>query len=155
MATASPVVAAVGDAAVSIVSGDLASLVVLDGVDPQQAYSALSLTVGGTWDPDVEQLTSSETVFVETVESGARRSLTEVTSVSCIAYSGGDPLTLADHRARVNAVLAAFRTALRGITAVDGASVRAQMTSQQWAQVIDGQGAGVMAMFTVVVSALP
>ena len=153
--TTSPVVAAVGAAAVSAMSGPLADVVVLDGVDPAQAYSQRSLTIGGTWDPDVEQLTSAETVFVESAESGFGRLPLETTSVACIAYSGGGSSVLADHRASVNAILVGFRDALHALTDVGGSSAQARMTGQQWAQIIDGQGAGVMAMFTVEVRVLP
>lgn len=153
--TASPVVQVLGAAVEGAMVDALDEVAVFDGIDAQQGYAFRSVTIGGTWDPDVDQLTTQDAVLVETTESGAGRLLTETTSVSCIAYSGGEGLTLAEHRDRVNDILAAIRAAVRAITAVDGASARAQMGAQQWAQVKDTQGAGVMAMFSVAVAVLP
>lgn len=154
----SPVVQAVGDAITAALVGPLADWQVLDSIDPQQAYAPKSLMVGGRWDPDAGEdggLTADETVLVETTEVGAGRRLVETTQIECLAYSGSGEVGFAAHRQAVNDALTAVRGALRDLHSVDGASARAQMSSQQWASVLDDGGHGVMAMFTITVTVLP
>ena len=155
IATASPVVAAIMAAISAAMVGDLAGVVVLDGVDPQQSYAARSVTVAGTWDPDLESFVADETVSTETEERGAGRRVVETTTVECIAYSGSGSRDFAEHRANVAAVMAAVGAGLRSVISVDGASARLRVSSQQWVQGADGQGTFVMAMFTVSALLLP
>lgn len=155
IATASPVVAAINAAITSSMSGDLAAVVVLDGVDPQQSYAPRSVTIAGTWDPDLESFTAAETVSTSSEEFGAGRRVVETTTVECIAYSGSGSRDFGEHRDNVAAVMAAVGVALRSVIAVDGVSARLNVSSQQWIQGADGQGTFVMAMFTVTASLLP
>lgn len=153
--TAPPVVLTVGQAIEAVLVGDLADFQLFDGPSELQAYAPKSVTVGGRWDPDLEAYTGDQTVTVTLEELGAGRRVRETTAVACMAYAGsGDP-TMAPHRAVLGQLLTAIRTALRAITAVDGASAQARMTDQQWAQVLDENGGGVMCMFTVTVAVLP
>lgn len=149
-----PTVTAVGTAIAGALTGPLADWTVLDGIDPAQAYLPKSLTIGGTWDPEVEQFTSQGTVTVETVERGAGRSLTEVTSIACLAYAGGGDEGFDVHRADLNAMLTAVRQGLRALAFIDGHNVMVSLSSQDWAQVLDASGSGAMVMFTVTVQAL-
>lgn len=153
--TASPVVAAIADAFSAAMVGALAGVPVLGAADIQQAYQQRSLTVGGSWDSDTGDVGTADAVTVETEETGAGRLLVEVTTVSCIAYAGTGDLDLAVHRASVNELMAAVRNAVRAITDVGGASARAQIASQQWAQVVDTNGAGVIVAFDVAARVLP
>jgi hypothetical protein len=155
IATASPVVAAINTAVTAAMVGDLADVVVLDGVDPQQSYAPWSVTIAGTWDPDLESFSVDETVTTSTEERGAGRRVVETTTVECIAYSGSGSRDFNTHRTNVSAVMAAVGVALQSVIAVDGASARLRVSSQQWLQGVDGQGAFVMAMFTVTASLLP
>lgn len=154
----SPVVQAVGEAITAALVGDLADWVVLDSIDPQQAFAPKSLMVGGTWDPDAGEageFTSNDAVTTETVETGAAGRLIETTTIQCLAYSGSGAGGFTEHRAAINVALSAIRTALRALTRVDGASARAQMPSQQWSSVADDGGTGAMALFTITVMVLP
>lgn len=153
--TTSPVVSAVADAFSAAMVGSLAEVPVLGAAELQQAYQKRSLTVGGSWDSDTGDVGTADAVTVETEESGAGRLLIEVTTVSCIAYAGSGDVDLEAHRASVNEIMAAVRNAVRAITEVNGASARAQIASQQWAQVVDGNGAGVIVAFDVAVRVLP
>lgn len=155
IATASPVVAAILSAVEAAMVGGLADVVVLDGVDPLQSYAARSVTVAGTWDPDLESFSVDETVSTEIVERGAARRVVETTSVECIAYSGSGSRDFAEHRASVAAVMAAVGAALRAVSVIDGVSAGLRVSSQQWVQGADGQGTFVMAMFTVTALLLP
>lgn len=154
-ATASPVVLAIGDAITAAMSGSLADVVVLDGVDPMQAYAPRSVTVGGTWDPDLQSFVTDQTVSVVTEEVGAGRRVQESTAVQCIAYAGSGDRNFATHRASVAAILTAVGTALRSVRSVDGVSALVRVSDQQWAQGADDKGALVMAMFTVTAVLLP
>lgn len=154
-ATASPVVAAIGSAVTAAMVGDLADVAVLDAIDPMQAYSAKSVTIGGTWDPDLQGFATDQTISVLTEELGGGRRTRETTAVECIAYSGSGDLDFAGHRATVGEILTAVRSAVRAIGEIDGASARVQVTSQQWAQGADGNGGLAMAMFTVTAVVLP
>lgn len=155
IATADPVVAAVKTAITAAMAGDLAAVVVLDGVDPLQAYAARSVTIAGTWDPDLDTFSSDETVSTSTEETGLGRRTVETTTVECIAYSGSGSRDFAEHRSNVAAVLAAVGAAVRGVALVDGSSARLQVSSQRWIQGADAQGTFVMAMFAVVAVVLP
>lgn len=129
--------------------------VLLDGIDPQQAFLPKSITVGGGWDSDQGALSSQNAVTTETEETGAARRLTEITDVTCNAYSGGGGTDFVPHRAAVNEALTAARTALSGIRAVDGLGARAILADQQWVQFLDDNGVGVMASFTARLWVLP
>jgi hypothetical protein len=156
VSTAGPAVHLVGTATAAAMTDDLAEVAVLDGIDDQQAYAKQSVTIGGTWDPEVQALTADQVVTVETEELGGGRRIRETSSISCIAYSGSGDMPLADHRAVVANILTALRAAYRALHELpDGTPVRVQLAGQQWAHVTDEQGAGVMCMFTVVVVALP
>ena len=145
----SPVVTAVADAISGAMTGDLADVKTLDAGNPLQQYAQRSVTVGGSWDPDEQAFVTDQTVITQVVESGAARRLAEVTSIRCIAYAGNGSDSLATLRASVGAILAAVRSAVRAITAIDGLGTRAQVAEEQWAQGSDDQGSLVMAMFTV------
>lgn len=155
IATASPVVAAVKAAITAAMTGALADVVVLDGVDPLQSYALRSVTIAGTWDPDLETFRLDETAATATEETGLGRRTVETTTVECIAYAGTGSRDFAEHRSNVALVLAAVGAALRGITAIDGSSARVQVSSQQWIQGADDKGSFVMAMFTVTAAVLP
>jgi hypothetical protein len=127
----------------------------LDGIDQEQGMAAKSLTVGGTWDPEINSLTTENSIQVQTTEHGAARRITEVTAVSCLAYSGDGVSGFSTHRGNVNAVVGAFRDQLRALTAVDGLPAMATISEQRWAQVLDQAGAGAMALFTVTVRVMP
>jgi hypothetical protein len=76
--------------------------------------------------------------------------------VACIAFSGDGDRDLPRHRGAVEDILAALHLALRGVAELeDGTPASAQIVDQQWAEVLDGQGGGVMCLFTVTVVALP
>jgi hypothetical protein len=157
-ATAPPVVLAVGQATEAVLVDDLAEFQLFDGPSDQQAYAQKSVTIGGRWDPDIGETgayTGDETVLVERTEAGGSRRVQETTTVTCMAYSGsGDP-TMAPHRAAVAAVLQVIARALRAVAEIDGTPASARLGDQQWAQVLDSQGGGVMCQFVVVVTALP
>lgn len=153
--TASPAVLAVSTAFSAAMVGALAEVAVLGADDLQQAFAGRSVTVGGSWNSDDGNLTTNDAVIVETAEVGAGRLLVETTTVSCVAFAGSGDVDLPTHRASVNEVMEAARTAVRGITTVDGASARAQITNQRWAQLVDGNGAGVVVAFDVPVTVLP
>lgn len=153
--TAAPVVHAVGQVITAALTGDLEQVALLDGIDPQQAYATQSITLGGTWDPDLQTYSTSDVVLVETAEVGAGRRLVETTSIAGIVYSGGDGLDIDGHRVRVNQMLTAIRNSLRRLHDVDGSSAVARMPSQQWAQVVDDQGTGLIALITITVQVLP
>lgn len=157
-ATAPPAVLAVGTAVEAVLVGDLAGFQLFDGPSDQQAYAQRSVTIGGRWDPDFGEAgayTADQTVLVSRTEVGAGRRVREITTVTCMAYSGsGDP-AMAPHRATVAAVLLAVAAVLRRLQFVDGVPVLARLGDQQWAQVLDAQGGGVMCQFDVVVDALP
>jgi hypothetical protein len=153
--TASPVVQALRDVALPLMVGSLDDVKVLDANDLTQIYATRSLTIGGAWDPDTGDVLVSEAISVESLESGAGRLATDRTIVSCIVYAGTGSEDFTTHRADAGAVLAAFREALRTVTDVAGASARAQITGQQWAQVLSEDGAGVIVAFDVLVEVLP
>lgn len=153
--TASPVVQALHDAAAPLMVGELADVALLDANDLTQIYQSRSLTIGGAWDPDTGDVQVADAVSVESTESGAGRLRMDRTLVSCIAYAGSGSDDFTQHRADAGAVLSAFQTALYAITDIAGASARAQITGQQWAQVLDGNGAGVIVAFDVLVEVLP
>jgi hypothetical protein len=145
----SPVVTAVTEAISSAMVGSLVDVKTLDAGDPLQQYAQRSVTVGGTWDPDAQAFVTDETISTQVVESGAARRMSEVTSIRCIAYAGAGGSTLPALRVSVGAILAAVRSAVRAITAIDGLAARAQVVEEQWAQGSDDQGSLVMALFTV------
>lgn len=153
--TVSPVVSTLFDAVGAVMVGDLDEVAVLGAIDLEQAYKARSVTVGGSWDSETGDVGTADAVVVETTEVGAGRLLVETTTVSCVAYAGSGDRDLPAHMASANEIMVAVRNAVRGITAVDGASARAQIGSQQWAQVADGNGAGVIVAFDVAVRVLP
>lgn len=155
IATPSPVVTAIGEAVNAAMVGSLADVRVLDGVDPMQNFSSRSVTIGGTWDPDLSEFRADQTILTVTEESGAGRRVVETTAVECIAYAGSGSRDFAVHRASVNAILLAVGQALRAITMIDGSSAMVRISEQRWAQGADTQGALVMAMFTVTASLLP
>lgn len=154
--TAAPAVRVVGQTAADAMSGDLDDVVVLDGINDQQAYAAQSVTIAGTWDPEIESFTSNQTVTVLREQLGGGRRVREASAIACIAFSGGGGRDLADHRAAVEQILTALHAALRGISELEGGTpASARITDQQWAEVLDEQGGGVMCLFTVAVVALP
>lgn len=153
--SASPTVQAVLDAAGEALAALGGDWVLLDGIDQAQGLEAKSLTIGGTWDPELASLTTENSIQVRTSESGAARRITEVTTISCLAYSGDGVSKFPVHRGNINAVLTALRDQLRTITAVEGLPAMAQVTDQNWAQVLDAAGTGAMALFTVTVRVLP
>lgn len=154
--TALPVVQAITDAASAVMVGSLADVVVLGAADMAQVYEKASLTIGQTWNPETGEVSASDAIDVETMEAGLGRSVVETTRVACVAYSGSGDIDLPTHQAKVNAILTAFRDALRALTDVGAASANAQITGQQWAQIIDDtQGSGVLVAFDVVVAVLP
>lgn len=153
--TTSPVVEAIRDAVAAVMTGSLSDVAVIDAMSFQQVTKNKTVTVAGTWDPDTGDVTSPDAVTVETLETGAGRRSVETTTVDCIAYSGAGGFDLATRRAEVNDILTGVRAALWGLSTVGGASARAQMTAQQWAQIADTQGVGVIAAFVVVVAVLP
>lgn len=145
----SPVVAAVGAAISASMVGDLAVVEVLDAAESRQGFAERSVTVGGTWDPDIAAVATDQQVQTQVAESGAARRRTEVTEVGCIAYSGDGSSDLATHRQRVAATLLAIRDALFGVTSVDGRACRVQVTDESWAQGADDRGWFVLTSFTV------
>jgi hypothetical protein len=150
-----PAVAAIRDAISAAMSGDLAGVVVLDAVDPSaQAYALRSVTVGGTWDPELQGFATDQAVLVESSEAGAARRSVETVAVQCIAYTGSGSRDFDGNRASVGAILGAISSALQGIQQVGTAGAMARISSQSWAQAIDGQGSLVLASFTVTVSLL-
>lgn len=153
--SASPTVQAIYAAAAAVLPTVGADWVLFDGIDQQQALQSKSLTVGGTWDPELSSLTTENSIQVRTTESGAARRVTEVTTISCLAYSGDGVSGFDVHRGNINAVLTALRDRLRTITAVGGLPAMAQVTDQNWAQVLDEAGTGAMALFTVTVRVMP
>jgi len=153
-AMASPVVAAIVAAAASAMTGPLDDVVVLDSIDPAQAYAARSLTIGGAFDEDLG-LNGVEAVLTSTSERGAGRRIEETTSVACVAYAGGGDLDLPGYRAQAGAIVTALRGALRQLTAVDGVPARAQLTDQAWLQMRTDNGDGVIVDLTVLVTSLP
>jgi hypothetical protein len=155
VASAHPVVMAIGETAAATMVGALADVQVLDGVDPLQAYASKSLTIGGTWDPDLAAFTTEQVVSVEMSESGAGRRPVESVAVRCIAYAGSGDKNFALHRSSVMEILTAFGAALRALTVVDGVSARLWISDQQWAQGTDDKGSLVMAMFTASAVLLP
>lgn len=155
IAPPSPVVTAIGQAVTAAMVDDLADVKVLDSIDPMQAYSARSVTIGGTWDPDLSEFRADQTILTVTEERGAGRRAVETTAVECIAYAGSGSRDFAVHRASVNAILLAVGQALRAITTIDGCSAMVRISEQRWAQGADDQGTLVMAMFTVTAVLLP
>lgn len=153
--TASPVVAVVESTITAVMVGTLADVVVLDAMGLTQVYEARSVTVGGNWDPDSGAMSGADAVTVEVSEHGLGRSLVETTHISCVAFSGTGSSDLSADRTSMNAILSAVRGAVRAITDVGGSSARAEMASQQWAQIIDGQGSGVLVTFDITVMVLP
>lgn len=151
----SPAVQAVYDASATALAGLGGGWELLDGINQQQGLAARSLTVGGTWDPELNTLTTENAVLVQTTESGAARRVTETTSISCLLYASSGDLDFAVLRATANAALTAVRDQLRQVTAVDGLPAQARISEQRWAQVVDQAGAGAMALFTVEVRVLP
>lgn len=153
-AMASPVVAALVEAATAAMTGPLDDVVVLDSIDPAQAFATRSLTIAGAFDEEVG-ISSVEAVLTATNERGAGRRVEEITSVSCVAYAGGGDLDLPGYRAQAGAIVTALRGALRRLTVVDGVPARAQLTDQSWLQMRTEQGDGVIVDLTVVVTSLP
>lgn len=156
--TAAPAVLTVGQAIEATLVDDLAEVQLFDGPNAQQGYAERSITIGGRWAPDYGEAgayTADETVLVERAERGGSRRVTETTSIVCMAYAGSGEQALDTHRAAVGVLLTAVARAVRDITDVDGANASARLAGQQWAQVLDGQGGGVMCQFTVVVAVLP
>lgn len=136
--------------------GGLAGVVVLDAVDPSaQAYAERSVTVGGTWDPELQGFATDGAVLVESSERGAGRRSSEMVGVQCIAYTGSGSHDFPTHRASVGAILAAISAAVRGIQQVDGAGALLRVGDQSWAQGADGKGTFVLASFTVAAMLLP
>lgn len=153
---AHPVVAAIRDVIAAAMVGDLARVVVLDAVDPSvQAYAEQSVTVGGTWDPELQGFATDGAVLVESSERGAGRHSVETVGVQCIAYTGSGSHDFASHRASVGAILAAISTAVRGVQQVNGVAAMLRVGDQSWAQGADGNGTFVLASFTVAASLLP
>lgn len=154
-AMTSPVVLAVGLAAETVLGDPPDQFVLLDGVSDQQQYAQRSLTVAGRWDPDLSAAVSSETVRTTPVESGAGRRMREDTTVVCLAYAGdGDP-NPGPKRIVLARLLTDFGDALRNLHDIDGVSAIARLSDQQWTEVQDEQGVGVMVEFNVTVSTLP
>jgi len=155
-AIAHPAVAAIRDAIAGAMSGDLAGVVVLDAVDPSaQAYALRSVTVGGTWDPELQGFATDQAVLVESSEAGAARRSVETVAVQCIAYTGSGSRDFDAHRASVGAILGAISSALQGIQQVGTAGAMARISSQSWAQGADGEGTFVLASFTITAALLP
>jgi hypothetical protein len=150
----SPVVVALVDAATAVMTGPLDDVVVLDSIDPAQAFATRSLTIGGGWDEE-SGITGTDAVLVATTEVGAGRRTVEEHSVACVAYAGGGDLDLPGYRTAVGEVLAALRQALRRLTDVDGVAARAQLGEQGWLLLRGEEGDGVIVEFTVLVSTLP
>jgi hypothetical protein len=155
IALAHPVVNAIGVAATGAMAGPLADVKVLDGINPIQAYASRSLTIGGTWDPDLQSFTTEQVIDVASEESGAARRSTEIVAVRCIAYAGSGDSNFAVHRASVSAILSAFAAALQSITSIDGVAAMCRISDQQWAQGADDKGALAMCMFSVSARMLP
>lgn len=153
-AMADPVVAAIVAAAATAMTGPLADVVVLDSIDPRQAFAQRSLTVGGGFDEE-GGITGFDAVLSLAAERGAGRRLVETTSVSCVAYAGGGDADLPGYRAAVGDILTALRAALRRLPDVDGAPARAQLGDQSWLQLRNEDGDGVIVSFTVLVTTLP
>lgn len=153
--TVSPVVAAVKDALTVALAASVPDVVVVEPFDLTASALAKSLTVAGVWNPDTGEMTSEGAVTVATEEVGYGRLLMETTTVACVVWVGSGVVDLPEHRAAANEVLTACRGALRDLAAVDGASARAQIVSQLWAQVVHEQGAGVVVTFEVSVAVLP
>ncbi|MCU1617191.1 MAG: hypothetical protein JWO98_4731 [Frankiales bacterium] len=152
--TTSPTVQAVMDA----ITAGLASMpnvAVLDPTSIQQVYESKSVTVGGSWDPDTGTMSSTDAIVTDVTEAGAGRRTIETTRISCVAFSGDGDTVLTTDRDSVNAILTAVRDAVRSLAAVGASSARAEMTAQQWAQIVDEQGSGVVAIFEVTVMVLP
>lgn len=153
--TVSPVIVAVRDAIAAAMAGELADVTIVDSMAFAQVTARRSLTVAGTWDPDTGEVANVDAVTVDVTESGAGRRVTETTTIACVAYAGAGDYDLPARRAAVNEMLTAARGALWGLSSVDGAAARAELTTQQWAQIADGQGVGVVASFLVTVTVLP
>lgn len=128
---------------------------VLDSISDRQGFAERSLTVGGAWDPDAEAWTSDQTVTTTVETRGAGRTVTETTTVSCIAFCGSGGLDYRAQREQVQQSLMALDAALRAVHDLGGIAVQVQIDSQQWAYVQDGQGGGVMCLFNVTALALP
>lgn len=153
---AHPVVTSIWDAVTAAMVGPLAEVQVLDAVDPaRQAYAARSVTVGGTWDPELQGFATDGAIVVEPSERGAARRPLEMVSVQGIAYSGSGDTDFNVHRQNVGAVLVAVSAAVRAIRYVDGVNASMRLGAQEWAQGMDANGAFVLASFTVVASLLP
>lgn len=155
MTTAAQVVAAVNEQVQACLTGDYATFQLFDGPSDQQAYAQRSVTVGGRWDPDMSALTGDETVVTAAEELGYARRRREITTVECIAYAGGGDLAMEPYRAVLAGLLAAISGRLRQLSDIDGVSTAAYISGEQWAHVLDDQGSGVMAMFTVTAATLP
>ncbi|TKJ24362.1 hypothetical protein [Blastococcus sp. CCUG 61487] len=154
--TASPAVRTVEQAAAGAMVGDLDDVVVLAGINDQQEYQSRQVTIAGTWDPEIESLTSNHTVTVLREQLGAGRRVRETSAIACLAFSGDGDRDLQRHRAAVEQVITALHAALRAVAQLeDGTPATARIDEQQWAEVIDEQGGGVMCLFTVIVVALP
>lgn len=153
-AMASPVVAAIAAAAVAVMTGPLADVVVLDSIDPAQAFAQRSFTVGGGFDEE-GAITGFDAVLSLATERGGGRRVVETTSVSCVAYAGGGDDDLPGYRAAVGEILTALRAALRRLTAVDGVAASAQLGDQSWLQLRNEDGDGVIVTVTVLVTTLP
>lgn len=154
--TAAPAVRAIEQAATDAMVGDLADVAVLAGINDQQDYESRQVTIAGTWDSEIESFTSNQTVTVLREQLGGGRRVRETSSIACLAFSGDGDRDLPRHRAAVEEVLTALHAALRAVAQLeDGTPASAQITDQQWAEVIDEQGGGVMCLFTVTVVALP
>jgi hypothetical protein len=151
-----PAVAAIRAAIEGAMVGDLTGVAVLDAVDPSvQAFAERSVTVGGTWDPELQGFATDQAVLVESAERGASRRAVESVAVQCIAYAGSGERDFAAHRASVGAILAAISGALRSVQQVDGVAALLRIGDQAWAQGADANGTFVMASFTVAASLLP
>jgi hypothetical protein len=155
LTTGHPVVAAIYAAVQGAMTGALADVVVLDAVDPsQQAYAARSVTLGGTWDPDLGGFATEQSVVIDSSERGARRRASETVAVQCIAYSGDGESDFPTHRANVGSVLVAVSTAVRSIHSVDGMGASVRVADQQWVQGSDTSGSFVMVTFTIAAAVL-
>lgn len=151
-----PAVDVIRGAIADAMAGDLADVQVLDAVDPSvQAYAKRSVTVGGTWDPELQGFATDQAVLVESSERGAGRRESETVAVQCIAYTGSGSRDFAAHRASVGAILAAISAAVREVRSVNSAAAMLRLGDQSWAQGADANGTFVMASFSVQASLLP
>lgn len=119
---------------------------VFDGPDSTRPFAPRAVTIAAAFEDD------QNAVDYERTETGFGPSVTETLDVACSVYVGSgavDETAVDEHRAAAGAILQAIDDGLRSDPTLGEVTASARITSAQWLQGNDGQGAGVIVGFVV------